>query len=102
MESNNVPAILGPPNQIACYSVTATGVEYNTVSLRYFVPPPLGTNLNDGSLPFMRLHKDDKYCPQRLDNVLLTCLQPEAKDHLLKADVVIRRGVLVRYAQVQH
>jgi hypothetical protein len=50
----------------------------------------------------MRLHKDEKHYPQRLDNVLLTCLKHEAKDHLLKTDVVIRRGVLVRYAQVQH
>lgn len=98
MESNNTCAILGPSNQIACYSVTAEGIEYNTASLRYFVPPPLGTDFNDGCQAFKRLHKHETHCPQRLDNALFTCLQPEAKGHLLKSDVVLRRGVLVRYA----
>jgi hypothetical protein len=35
--------------------------------------------------------------PQRLDSVLLACLQSDsAKEHLLQADVVVRRGVLVK------
>ena len=88
-------AMLGPPNQIACYSMTAKGVEYNTTSLRYFVNPPLGTNLNDGSPSFMHLHKDETRCPQRLDDILLACLESGAKEHLLNVDVVVRRGCLL-------
>jgi len=42
------------------------------------------------------LHRNDKHSPQRLDSVLQACLQWGAKDQLLKADVVVRRGLLVR------
>lgn len=98
--SSHSSAILGPPRQISCYSVTPKGVEFNISSLRSLVPPPLGANLRDGLEPFESLHKNEIYRPQRLDNVLLACLQPEAKEQLLKVDIVIRRGVLVRYAEV--
>jgi hypothetical protein len=93
---SQLPAIMGHPEQIACYSVTATGVEYNITSLRYFVTPPLGTNLNSGCSSFMSRCKDVMHQPQRLDSVLFACLQSDAMEYLLQADVVVRRGVLVK------
>ncbi|KIM76424.1 hypothetical protein PILCRDRAFT_91650 [Piloderma croceum F 1598] len=93
---SQVPAIMGPPKQIACYSVNPTGVEFNTSSLRYFVTPPLGANLGKGCFSFMDRYKNVMQEPQRLDNVLLACLQADAKEYLLQADVVVRRGVLVK------
>jgi hypothetical protein len=88
-----VPAIMGPSKQIACYSVNPTGVES---SLRYFVTPPLGANLGEGCSSFMHRYKNVMQEPQRLDNVLLACLQADAKECLLQADVVVRRGVLAK------
>src|SRR5882672_5708896 len=90
------PAIMGPPKQIACYSVTATGIEFNISSLRYFVTPPLGANLDEGCSSFMHRYKNVIHQPQRLDSVLLACLQSGAEESLLRADVVVRRGMLVK------
>ena len=89
-------AIMGPPKQIACYSVTSTGVEFNTASLRYFVTPQLGVDLNNGYYSFMRRYMYTMHQPQRLDNVLFACLQSGAMDYLSRANVVVRRGVLVK------
>lgn len=93
---SQLPALMGPPKQIACYSVNAMGVEFNITSLRYFVTPPLDANLNDGCHSFMRRYKDAIHRPQRLDSVLFACLQSDAKEYLSQADVVLRRGVLVK------
>jgi RAT1-interacting protein len=93
---SQVPAIMGPPKQIACYSVNPTGVEFNISSLRYFVTPPLGANLDKGCFEFMRRYQNVMHEPQRLDSVLLACLQADAKEYLLQADVVVRRGALVK------
>jgi hypothetical protein len=93
---SRVPAIMGPPKQIACYSVNPTGVKFNTSSLRYFVTPPLGANLGEGCFSFMHRYRNVMHEPQRLDNVLLACLHGDAKECLLQADVVVRRGLLVK------
>lgn len=95
-EDSKLPAVLGPPKQIACYSTTATGVEFNTASLRYFVVPPLHANLYDGGREFMRRYRHVVHQPQRLDSILFACLQSAAKECLSTADIVIRRGVLVK------
>lgn len=60
--------------------------------------PPLGVDLDKGWSSFERYHSNDLHRPHRLDSVLAACLDdPSAKRHLLQADIVIRRGALVKY-----
>lgn len=94
-DDSQLPATMGAPRQIACYSVTAAGVEPGISSLRYFVTPPLGADLKFGCQSFMQRYRGVLHRPQRLDSVLLACLKSDAKEYLLQADVVVRRGVLV-------
>jgi hypothetical protein len=96
-----LPAFLGPAKQTACFSICNERLEVDsTAALRYFVHPPLNTNLRDGLDTFLELPLEDrayKYAT-RLDNVFTTCLRSENSEELLNAEVVTTRGIMRKYA----
>jgi RAT1-interacting protein len=94
-----LPAVLGPPRQSACLSVFNEKLEIDsTISLRYFVQPPLDISMNSGRKEF--LQQDWNYSsfgkPRRLDSICQLCTQSRSRGELLQAEVVTWRGILTK------
>ncbi|KAJ7731310.1 hypothetical protein DFH07DRAFT_847395 [Mycena maculata] len=92
-----VPALLGPPKQSACFSICNERLEVDsTAALRYFVHPPPQVNLRAGLEQFLNLPEEDRTFQRarRLDNVFTICLHSTNSEELLQAQFVTWRGIL--------
>ena len=88
-----LPALLGPPNQAACFSLCNEQLRIDSIAaLRYFTHPPENANLKAG---YNRLsHKQRSFKRvRRLDHILAMCLQSKNSKQL-KAEVITWRGIL--------
>ncbi|EGO03105.1 hypothetical protein SERLA73DRAFT_176626 [Serpula lacrymans var. lacrymans S7.3] len=92
--SCQLPALLGPPKQISCYSSAADGsVTQDGRSLRYFMYPSLGTDMSQGFPQFLLRHLGG-HVKTPLDSLLRACL--DRPDEISSADVVTWRGILYK------
>ncbi|KAJ7162432.1 hypothetical protein C8R46DRAFT_1353360 [Mycena filopes] len=96
-----LPALLGPPKQLACFSICNERLEVDsTAALRYLRDPPnpIDVDLRDGLDAFLQLPRKDRTFQRarRLDNVFEVCLASANSEELLGAEVVTWRGILTK------